>query len=50
MKHLNKSLIDLRNSVNSKENPENENPSKISDIIEKILDFNKKQKGKGLKI
>ena len=28
--------------------PKNENPNKIVDIIEKILDFNKQQKSKGL--
>ena len=27
---------------------ENENPSKINDIVEKILDFNKKQEDKGI--
>ena len=30
-----------------KEIPENENPNKIADIVEKIFDFNKQQKGKG---
>ena len=50
MKHLNESLIDLRNSVNSKEIPENGNPGKIIDIVEKIHDFNKQQKCRGLKI
>ena len=28
--------------------PENENPNKIVDIVENILNFNKQQKGKGL--
>ena len=28
VKYLNKSLIDLGNSINSKKNPENENPKK----------------------
>ena len=32
-----------------KESPENENPNKIVDIVEKIVDFNKKLKGKELK-
>ena len=27
---------------------ENENPKKVVDIVEKFLDFNKQQKGKGL--
>ena len=31
----------LGNSVNSKEIPENENPKKVMDIVEKNLDFNK---------
>ena len=33
---------------NTKKIPENENPNKLVDIIGKILDFNKQQKGKGL--
>ena len=47
---VNDGLIDLRNAINRKEIPENENPNKIVDIVEKILNFNKQQKGKGLKI
>ena len=39
VKHLNKSLVDLRNSINSEEIPENENPNKIIDIVEKVLDL-----------
>ena len=46
VKYLKKLLIDLRNSVNSKEIPENENPKKVINIVEKILDFNKQQKFK----
>ena len=36
------SLIGLRNSVNSKKIPKNENPNKIIDIVEKTINFNKK--------
>ena len=43
-------MIDLRNSINSKETSENENPKKVVNIAENILDFNKQQKGKGTKI
>ena len=46
-------MINLRNSINSKEIPQNENPKKKKKIvsqIEKILDFIKQQKGKGIKI
>ena len=43
-------MIELRNSINSKEISGNENPKKVVNIAEKIFDFNKKQKGKGLKI
>ena len=43
-------LIDLRNTIIRKEIPEDENPNKIADIVEKILDFNKQQKDKGIKI
>ena len=48
--NVNDSLIDLRNATVRKENPENINPNKIVDIVEKSLDFNKQQKGKGIKI
>ena len=50
VKYLNESLIDLKNSINSKEIPENKNPKKIVNIVEKSLGFNKQQKGKGIKI
>ena len=50
VKYLKESLIDLRNSINSKEIPENENRKKVVNIVEKILDFNNQQKGKGIKI
>ena len=43
-------MIDLRNAIIRKEIPLNENPNKIVDIADKILDVNKQQKGKGLKI
>ena len=49
-KHLNESLTHLRNSIIKKEIPENENPNEIIDIVDKIMDFNKQQKGKRLKI
>ena len=48
--NINDGLIDLRNAFNRKEIPANKNPNKILDIVEKILDFNKQQKGKGIKI
>ena len=35
VKYLNESLIDLRNSINSEEIPENENPKKVVTIVEK---------------
>ena len=43
-------MIGLRNAVVKKEIPENENPNKIVDIVEKILSFHKQQKGKGIQI
>ena len=46
VKYLNESLTDLRNSINSTEISENENPKKVVNIVQKILDFNKKQKCK----
>ena len=39
-------LIELRNAVNRKKS-ENENPDKIIDIVEEILNFIEQQKGKG---
>ena len=43
-------LIDLKNSINSKNVLGNENPKKRVRIVEKILDFNKQQKIKGIKM
>ena len=50
MSHLNDTLIDLGNGVIKKEIPENENPDEVINIVEIIIDFNKLQKGKVLKI
>ena len=50
MSYLNDSLIDLGNGVIKKEIPENENPDEVINIVEIIIDFNKLQKGKVLKI
>ena len=33
----NRGLIDLRDDINRKENPENENSEKLVEIVEKIL-------------
>ena len=43
-------MVDLRNSINSKEIIENGNPRKVIGIVEKVLNFNKQQKDKELKI
>ena len=43
-------LINLRNSVNRKEIPENENSNKIVNIVEKSSTLISKKKGKGIKI
>ena len=48
--NVNNKLIDLKNVVIRKEIPENENPNKIVDTVEKIFVFDKQQKGKGIKI
>ena len=48
--NVNDGLIDLRNTIIRKEIPENENPNEIVNFVEKILNFNKQQKGKGIKI
>ena len=43
-------MINLRNSISSKEIPKNENRKIIVNIVEKNFDFNTKQKAKGIKI
>ena len=48
-KYVNNGLIELRNSINSNEIPENENPRKVVDIVEKTIYFNKNQRLTGLK-
>ena len=61
VKYLNESLIELRNNINMKKIPENENPKKVVNtenenpkkqpiMLKKILNFNKQQKGKEIKI
>ena len=44
--YLNESLINLRNSINSKKIVQNKNPKKVVIYVAKILEFNKQQKGK----
>ena len=48
VKDINDALIELKIYINRRKIPENENPNKIADIVEKILDYNKQHKGKGL--
>ena len=36
--------------VNNKQIPENESPKKVNSTLEKVIDFNKQQKNKKLKI
>ena len=43
-------LIELMEDINKKEIPEIENPNKVTNIVEKILNFNEQQKGRRLKI
>ena len=43
-------MIDLRNAANKNSIPENGNPDEVIDIVEKNFNFNKQQRGKGLKI
>ena len=47
---VNDALIDLKDAVNRKECPKNENPGKLIDIVQKIGEFNKPQRGRGLEI
>ena len=49
---INSGLRDLKEEIEdmSEEEKEIENPNRIIDIVEKILEFNRQQQGKGLKI
>ena len=47
LKYINDSLVELKKDINRKIVPENENPEKIVNVVEKILNFNNKQKTKG---
>ena len=40
-------MIELKNSITRKEIPENKNPEKVVNIVEKTLNFNNQQEGKG---
>ena len=46
--NINKRLTDLRNNINRQEISENEIRKKVADIVEKILEFHKLQKGYGI--
>ena len=48
--NVNDGLINLRNNINRKEISENEHSTKVVKIVEKIVDFNKQQKGKRIEI
>ena len=48
--NINDGFINLRKNINRKENPGNEYPKEVVDIVKNILDFNEKQKSKGIKI
>ena len=41
-------MTDFRNNINRKEILENENRKKVPNIVEKILEYNKQQKGNGI--
>ena len=47
---VNDALIDLKNDINKKTFPENENPDKVIDIAEESFDFSYHQKGKKLDV
>ena len=47
---INDALVNLRYAVNKKTIAENKDPNKLIDLLEKKKEFNKQQKGKGLKI
>ena len=41
-------MIELKKDINNKKIPRYENPNKLVDIVEKLLNFNMQQKGKEL--
>ena len=43
-------MTDLRNTVNRKEIPEDENLDKVTNIVETIFHYNKQEKGQGRKM
>ena len=43
-------MLNLRNDVNKKRISKNEDPEKIISIVEKIIDLNKQQKSRELKL
>ena len=43
-------LLNLRNDVNKKRISKNEDPEKIISIVEKLIDLNKQQKSRELKL
>ena len=47
LNNVNDGLLNLRNAIDKNEILENENPKKVINIVEKILDFHKQRKGKG---
>ena len=47
---INSGLKDLKKEIEDKSEKEIENPNKIVDVIENILEFNRQQQGQGLKI
>ena len=49
LNNINTRLIDLRNDINRKEILEKQNPKKVVDIVDKILDFNKQKRVKDFK-
>ena len=48
VKDINDSLIEFKKDINTRKIPKNENQNKTVDLVEKILNFNKQQKSKGL--
>ena len=48
VKNINNGFVNLRKAIVRKEIPENKKPNKMVNTVEKILNFNKQQKGKTL--
>ena len=48
--HVNDGLVNVKNAISRKETTENEKPHEVINIVEKIIEFNEKHLGIGIKV